>query len=159
MVDHKGTIVITGRGGTGKSTFSTLFARYLGEKGVEPILMVDSDPDMSLAEMLGVDLAAQNKRSIADVLSEILEQRKMTKMSGMTPTEKIEPFLLQPREAAGEKPPAGETRHPDDFARVAPVVEELERTVFPVRVNHARPGDRKYRGAARLCKSRGERES
>jgi CO dehydrogenase maturation factor len=95
MVDHKGTIVVTGRGGTGKSTFTTLLARYLGERGVEPILMVDSDPDMSLAEMLGVDLAAQNKRSIADVLSEILEERKMTRMSGMTPTEKIEPFLFQ----------------------------------------------------------------
>jgi CO dehydrogenase maturation factor len=95
MVDHKGTIVVTGRGGTGKSTFTTLLARYLGEKGVEPILMVDSDPDMSLAEMLGIDLAAQNKRSIADVLSEILEERKMTRMIGMSPTEKIEPFLFQ----------------------------------------------------------------
>jgi len=95
MVDHKGTIVITGRGGTGKSTFTALLARYLGEKGIEPILMVDSDPDMSLAEMLGIDLAAQNKRSIADVLSEILEERKMTRMTGMSPTEKIEPFLFQ----------------------------------------------------------------
>jgi CO dehydrogenase maturation factor len=95
MVEHKGTIVVTGRGGTGKSTFATLLARYLGEKGVEPILMVDSDPDMSLAEMMGVDLAAQKKRSIADVLSEILEERKMTLMIGMTPTEKIEPFLFQ----------------------------------------------------------------
>ena len=95
MVDHKGTIVVTGRGGTGKSTFTTLLARYLGEKGVEPILMVDSDPDMSLAEMLGIDLSAQNKRSIADVLSEILEERKMTRMIGMSPTEKIEPFLFQ----------------------------------------------------------------
>ena len=95
MVEHKGTIVVTGRGGTGKSTFATLLARYLGEKGVEPILMVDSDPDMSLAEMMGVDLAAQKKRSIADVLSEILEERKMTRMIGMTPTEKIEPFLFQ----------------------------------------------------------------
>lgn len=95
MVKHKGTIVVTGRGGTGKSTFTTLLSRYLGEKGVEPILLVDSDPDESLAEMIGVDLEKHNKRSIADVLSEILETRKMATMSGMTPTEKIEPYLWQ----------------------------------------------------------------
>jgi CO dehydrogenase maturation factor len=86
---------VTGRGGTGKSTFAALLGRYLGEKGVEPILLVDSDPDESLAEMLGIDLEKQNKRSIADVLSEILEERKMATMIGMTPTDKIEPFLWQ----------------------------------------------------------------
>lgn len=95
MVEHKGTIVVTGRGGTGKSSFTTLLSRYFGEKGYEPLLLVDSDPDESLAEMIGLDLAEQNKRSIADVLSEILEQRKMATMSGMTPTDKIEPFLWQ----------------------------------------------------------------
>jgi CO dehydrogenase maturation factor len=95
MVEHKGTIVVTGRGGTGKSTFTALLSRYLGEKGVEPILLVDSDPDESLAEMIGIDLELEKKRSIADVLSEILEERKMATMSGMTPTDKIEPFLFQ----------------------------------------------------------------
>ena len=88
------TIVVTGRGGTGKSTFTSLFTRFLGESGVEPLLLVDSDPDESLAEMLGLDLKSEGKRSIADVLSEILEERKMTRMTGMTPTEKIEPFLF-----------------------------------------------------------------
>jgi CO dehydrogenase maturation factor len=95
LVEHKGTIVVTGRGGTGKSTFTSLLSRHLGEKGVEPLLLVDSDPDESLAEMIGIDLASQNKRSIADVLSEILVERKMATMSGMTPTDKIEPFLWQ----------------------------------------------------------------
>ena len=95
LVEHKGTIVVTGRGGTGKSTFTTLLSRYFGENGIEPLLLVDSDPDESLAEMIGIDLESQNKRSIADVLSEILEQRKMATMIGMTPTEKIEPFLWQ----------------------------------------------------------------
>jgi len=95
MVEYKGTIVVTGRGGTGKSTFTALLARYLHERGVEPILLVDSDPDESLAEMMGVDLGAEGKRSIADVLSEILEEHKMTRMTGMTPTAKIEPFIFQ----------------------------------------------------------------
>jgi CO dehydrogenase maturation factor len=95
MVDYKGTIVVTGRGGTGKSTFTTLMARYLHERGVEPLLLVDSDPDESLAEMMGVDIEAEGKQSIADVLSEILEEHKMTQMTGMTPTDKIEPFIFQ----------------------------------------------------------------
>lgn len=95
MGAHNGTIVITGRGGTGKSTFTSMMARYFGEKGVEPILLVDSDPDESLAEMIGIDLESMGKRSIADVLSEILQERKMATMSGMTPTDKIEPFLFQ----------------------------------------------------------------
>jgi CO dehydrogenase maturation factor len=95
MGKHKGTIVVTGRGGTGKSTFTTMMARYMGEKGVEPVLLVDSDPDESLAEMIGLDLEAEGKRSIADVLSEILETRKMATMSGMTPMEKIEPYIFQ----------------------------------------------------------------
>jgi CO dehydrogenase maturation factor len=95
MVDYKGTIVVTGRGGTGKSTFTTLMARYLHERGVEPLLLVDSDPDESLAEMMGVEMEAEGKQSIADVLSEILEEHKMTQMTGMTPTDKIEPFIFQ----------------------------------------------------------------
>jgi CO dehydrogenase maturation factor len=95
MGKHKGTIVVTGRGGTGKTTFTTLLSRYLGEKKVEPILLVDSDPDESLADMLGIDLKKHGKRSIASVLSEIIEERKMARMSGMTPTDKIEPFLFQ----------------------------------------------------------------
>ncbi len=95
MVDHKGTIVITGRGGTGKSTFTSMMAKYFGEKGVDPILLVDSDPDESLAEMMGIDIASAGKRSIADVLSEIIETRKMSTMIGMTPTEKIEPYIFQ----------------------------------------------------------------
>jgi len=89
------TIVVTGRGGTGKSTFTALMARYFGEIGLTPLLLVDSDPDESLAEMMGIDLKAKNKKSIADVLAEILEERKMTTRVGMSPTEKIEPFLFQ----------------------------------------------------------------
>lgn len=95
MGEHKGTIVITGRGGTGKSTFTSMTAKYMGNTGIEPVLLVDSDPDESLAEMIGLDLEAEGKRSIADVLSEILETRKMATMSGMTPTDKIEPFIFQ----------------------------------------------------------------
>jgi len=89
------TIVITGRGGTGKSTFTSLFSRTLGENGIEPLLMIDSDPDESLADMMGINLKSNGKKSIAEVLGEILKERKMSQMVGMSPTDKIEPFLFQ----------------------------------------------------------------
>lgn len=43
-------IVSTGRGGTGKTTFAALAARYLES----PFLLIDLDPDQNLADMLGV---------------------------------------------------------------------------------------------------------
>jgi CO dehydrogenase nickel-insertion accessory protein CooC1 len=44
-------IVSTGRGGAGKSTFAALVSRYMNP----PTLLVDLDPDLSLADMLGFD--------------------------------------------------------------------------------------------------------
>lgn len=88
-------IVITGRGGTGKSTFTVMMYRYLREKRLTPVLLVDSDPDQSLADMLGIDLEEMGKETVAQILSDIIENRKMTRMIGMSPTDKIEPFLFQ----------------------------------------------------------------
>jgi len=44
-------IVSMGRGGAGKSSFATLVNRYLKP----PTLLVDLDPDLGLADMLGFD--------------------------------------------------------------------------------------------------------
>lgn len=93
MTENK--IVVTGRGGSGKSTFSAMMSRYLNEKELIPVLIVDSDPDQSLADMLGLELKEEGKETIAEVLSDIFEERRMTQMTGMTPTEKIEPFLFE----------------------------------------------------------------
>ncbi len=68
--------VITGRGGTGKSTFTALFTRYVEAKS---LLLIDLDPDESLAKMLGVDLEKEGKRSISDALSGIIEKGKKGK--------------------------------------------------------------------------------
>ena len=50
------TIVTIGRGGTGKSSFTALMAKYFIEAGQSPLLLVDADPDQNLGEMIGVDL-------------------------------------------------------------------------------------------------------
>ena len=68
--------VITGRGGTGKSTFTALFAKYIHMK---PLLLIDLDPDGSLAKMLGVDLEKEAKVTISDALSRIIEKGRESK--------------------------------------------------------------------------------
>jgi CO dehydrogenase maturation factor len=65
-------IVVTGRGGTGKSTFAALASRYLAA----PMLLIDIDPDQSLAEMLGIDLDKEKVRTISDALYDIIEERR-----------------------------------------------------------------------------------
>ena len=53
-------IVVTGRGGTGKSTFTAIASRYLAP----PMLLIDIDPDQSLAEMLGIDLEEEDENHL-----------------------------------------------------------------------------------------------
>ena len=83
------TIVTMGRGGTGKTTFVALMAKYLIESGNGPILLVDADPDQNLAEMVGVDLEAAGKKTIAELLSETFIQQGGT-MIGIPPSKRIE---------------------------------------------------------------------
>ncbi len=65
-------IVSTGRGGAGKSTFVALATRYLKP----PKLLIDLDPDESLANMLGVDLAEKGKKTVSGALYDILQQNQ-----------------------------------------------------------------------------------
>lgn len=89
------TIVVTGRGGTGKSTFTVLMSRFLSELGWKPLLLIDSDPDESLSDMLGIDMNKEGKKTVSEMLYEIQETQTMSKMIGMTASDKIEPFLFQ----------------------------------------------------------------
>lgn len=93
-------IVSTGRGGTGKSTFVALASRYLAP----PLLLLDIDPDQSLADMLGVDLDAVKIKTdigrevkiktVSDITSDIEEEDAFTELGGGPPTVKI-PLLLE----------------------------------------------------------------
>ncbi len=83
------TIVSTGRGGVGKSTFSALCAKHLSPAP----LLIDADPDQSLAQLLGVDLAAEDVSSISDILCELQDSKQHRELSAMPLGEKIE-YLL-----------------------------------------------------------------
>jgi CO dehydrogenase maturation factor len=50
------TIAISGKGGTGKTTFAGMVIRHLLDKGRGPILAVDADSNSNLNEVLGVSL-------------------------------------------------------------------------------------------------------
>lgn len=54
MSPHPFTIVLSGKGGTGKTTVSSLLVRSFIALGETPVLAVDADPNANLHEALGV---------------------------------------------------------------------------------------------------------
>ena len=93
-------IMSSGRGGTGKSSFVALLARYLKS----PMLLLDLDPDLSLAEMLGVDLEETKVTTdigreiridtLSDLMSKIEDEDAFAELGGSPATKKI-PLLLE----------------------------------------------------------------
>lgn len=79
-------IVSTGRGGTGKTTFTGLATRYLAR----PLLLIDIDPDQSLADILGIDLEKVGVRTVLDVLYDIQKREGYEDLDSMPLPEKIE---------------------------------------------------------------------
>lgn len=56
MPEHPFTIALSGKGGTGKTTVSSLLIRSFIEMGETPVLAVDADPNANLHEALGVSV-------------------------------------------------------------------------------------------------------
>ena len=54
MEKHPFTIAVSGKGGTGKTTVSSLLIRSFIDLGEKPVLAVDADPNANLHEALGV---------------------------------------------------------------------------------------------------------
>jgi len=54
MQKHPFTIALSGKGGTGKTTISSLLIRSFIDLGEKPVLAVDADPNANLHEALGV---------------------------------------------------------------------------------------------------------
>ena len=88
------TLIAVGRGGTGKSSFIALVAKYLIEQQKYPLLLVDVDPDQNLGEMVGVDLADYQKMTISELLIETFIDSGGTTV-GIPPSERIEGKLWE----------------------------------------------------------------
>ncbi|KYH40200.1 MAG: CO dehydrogenase maturation factor [Candidatus Bathyarchaeota archaeon B26-1] len=82
-------IVSMGRGGTGKTSFVALMTKYLIQGGGTPILLIDADPDQSLGDFLGVDLYAEGKKTISELLIETFLESGGTTV-GVPPWDRIE---------------------------------------------------------------------
>ena len=81
------TIAITGKGGTGKTTFSALTILNLVRSGLKPVLAVDADPNSNLHTLLGVNL----ERTIGSVREEMGENvQKMNLPAGISKQEILE---------------------------------------------------------------------
>ena len=72
------TIVVAGKGGTGKTTISTLLVQLLRDKGV--VLAVDADPATNLNQALGVPL----EDTVGGIREEMTEAIKVGSMSPTT---------------------------------------------------------------------------
>ena len=83
-----------GRGGTGKTSFVALTTKALIEAGVEPMLLVDADPDQNLAEMVGVSLEDAGIKTISELLVETFIEGSGT-LVGVPPAERIESRIWQ----------------------------------------------------------------
>ena len=83
------TLVTIGRGGTGKSSFTAMMAKYFIEANCSPLLLVDADPDQNLAEMIGVDLKEAGKATMAELIVDTFIEKGGTTV-GVSPTERIE---------------------------------------------------------------------
>jgi len=82
-------LVTIGRGGTGKTSFVALMTKYFIDIGDTPLLLVDADPDQNLAEMVGIDLKDEGKKTISELLVETFLEEGGTTV-GVPPTERIE---------------------------------------------------------------------
>jgi CO dehydrogenase maturation factor len=61
------TIVIAGKGGTGKTTIASLLIRLLSQRKKWSIIAIDADPNSNLAETLGI----KAQESISSILDDI----------------------------------------------------------------------------------------
>ncbi|MFW9991690.1 MAG: AAA family ATPase [Candidatus Odinarchaeota archaeon] len=62
-------IAVSGKGGTGKSTFLALLLKSLVKEGNSDIIVIDGDPDSNLPEILGVE--GEVHQTIADIAEDL----------------------------------------------------------------------------------------
>ena len=72
-------IAVAGKGGSGKTSLTSLVIRYLKKNGTGPILAIDADPNANLGESLGLDI----KLTVGLVLNEF-QKDKISIPPGMT---------------------------------------------------------------------------
>ncbi len=73
------SIAVAGKGGSGKTSITSLIIRYLKKKGTGPILAVDADPNANLGDSLGLSV----RRTVGSIIASFNEE-KINIPPGMT---------------------------------------------------------------------------
>ncbi len=73
------SIAVAGKGGSGKTSVTSLIIRYLKNSRLEPILAIDADPNANLGESLGLDI----KQTIGSIIASFNDE-KINIPPGMT---------------------------------------------------------------------------
>ena len=73
------SIAVAGKGGTGKTSLTSLIIRYLLNNKLVPILAIDADPNANLGEGLGLDI----KKTLGSIIASFNEE-KLNIPPGMT---------------------------------------------------------------------------
>lgn len=95
-------IAVTGKGGVGKTTLSSVLSHLYAAEG-RTVIAVDADPDANLASALGVPRAEAEKiRPIAEI-GELIEERMGTKPGSMGSVFKLNPKVDDLPEGLGFK--------------------------------------------------------
>jgi CO dehydrogenase maturation factor len=89
------TIVVAGKGGTGKTLVSALLVRHLRRHGA--VLAIDADPDSNLPEALGVE----SPPTVGQIREALLDPRSRGDGSAAMPAEKL--FEQKVLEAVSEQ--------------------------------------------------------
>ena len=84
------SIAVAGKGGSGKTTVSSLVIRYLMQNSTGPILAVDADPNANLGESLGLSV----KETVGSIIAAFNEE-KINIPPGMTKENYLEYRLNQ----------------------------------------------------------------
>ncbi len=75
-------IAMAGKGGTGKTTVSAILVKYLLERNMAPVLVVDADANANLNELLGL--------KVDSTLGQVRDEMKTAVPTGMTKETYIE---------------------------------------------------------------------
>ncbi len=73
------SIAVAGKGGTGKTSITSLIIRYLKNNKLEPILAIDADPNANLGDSLGFEV----KQTVGSIIASF-NSEKINISPGMT---------------------------------------------------------------------------
>ena len=64
-------IAVAGKGGSGKTSITSLVIRYLMKNSLSPILAVDADPNANLGESLGLSV----KQTVGSTIASFMRKK------------------------------------------------------------------------------------